>query len=262
MTNYDAQSAAEDAEIHAGYARHQEAIDFEVDELMEPTDPVKDATHGQLGETGDMERLASYNLRRIRLALGLSQQQIADKLAEKPDRVRLSQSQIAKMERGDRPWRVNEMYDIAAALGIDPSEFFGGQLQSDSVDLQMLAARLKYQAAWDAAERVEEDYRAAVRKALEAGLKLVHTAAVLGVKDATVLHILANQAERAKEVQTIVSELQTPPGEWPGRISIEESRKRAGEYEERTKRRMEQAEQEWERLVDQVAEKQRQADDQ
>lgn len=261
MTNYDAQSVAEDAEIAARGAAYRAAVDFEVDERMEPTDPVKNATQGQLGGAGDMEKLASYNLRRIRLALGLSQQQIADKLAEKPDRVRLSQSQIAKMERGERPWRMNEMYDLAAALGIDFFEFFSGQLKRDNADLQMLAARLNYQAAWDQAERVEEDYKAAVRTALQAGLKLVHTSVELGVEDETALHILANQAERAAEVEEIVAELQTPYGEWPARITLEESRKRGEEYEERKKRRRALAKEEWDRLVNEAAERRRKEHD-
>ncbi|MGW0647855.1 helix-turn-helix domain-containing protein [Streptomyces umbrinus] len=256
MPNYDAQSMDEDAADTAEHARHTEAVSFEVDERLEPTDSVTNAKRGQLGDSGDMEKLASFNLRRIRQALGLSQQQIADKLAEKPDRVRLSQSQIAKMERGERPWRLNEMYDIADALGIETIEFSSGQLSSDSADLQVLAARLNMQAAWEVARVVEEEYKAAVRKALEADLKLVHTCVHLGLKDEMAMSILAGQAERADEVELIVDELNDPRP----RISIEESRRRGAEFEEQQKRHRVWAEKEWERLVKQHAEKARQSE--
>jgi len=250
MTNYDAQSDEREPDELAEHARHTAAVDYEVDERLEPTDPAVNATRGQLGDARNMELLASFNLRRIRQALGLSQQQVADKLAEKPDRVRLSQSQLAKMERGERPWRLNEMYDIANALGIHYVEFFHSQMRDDSAELQVLAARLKHQALWEAAERVEEDYKKAVRAALEAGRKLVHTAAYFGIKDENAMNVLASEASRAEEVEYIVEEINDPNP----RISIEESRERGRKFEESQARHRALAEEEWERLVREVEE--------
>ncbi|MFJ8027419.1 helix-turn-helix domain-containing protein [Streptomyces sp. NPDC096311] len=257
MPNYDAQSDEKEADEFAEYAKHTEAVSHEVDEHLEPTDPIKNATRGQLGDAGDMERLASFNLRRIRQALGLSQQQVADKLAERPDRVRLSQSQLAKMERGERPWRVNELWDIADALGIQYMEFFSGQMREDSPELQVLAARLKYQAAWEEAGRVEEDYKKAVRKALEAGRKLVHTAAHFGVKDDHAMHILAAQASRAEEVEYTVKDINSDRP----LISREELKERHKQMAEETARHEAWAEEEWKRLTLEIEELKKKQDE-
>lgn len=259
MPNYDAESDAA-----AEQARHEAAVDFEVDHERDPVDPVENATRGPgVGDAGSMELLASYNLRRIRLAMGLSQQQIADKLAQKSDRVRLSQSQLAKMERGERPWRLNELYEIADALGIDHMEFFsGGHRSSDTKDLLVLAERLRYQAMWEAASTIEEDYKAAVRKALEAGQKLVDTAVYLGVKDPMAMHILEGRASRVEEVDVIVEELDTPPGQFPARVSREELEERMRKSEEANERNRAWAEEEWKRLTAAVAEAKEKAADQ
>ncbi len=254
MTNYDAQSDEKEAEEFAEYEKHREAISYEVDERLEPSDPIKDATRGQLGDAADMERLASFNLRRVRQGLGLSQQQVADKLTEHPGRVRLSQSQLAKMERGDRPWRVNELWDIAAALGIDYMEFFSSQMRDDSAELHVLAARLKYQAAWEEAERVSEDYRKAVRNALEASRKLVHTAAYYGVKDDHAMHVLADQASRVEEVDYTVEDINSDVP----LISREELAERHKKMAEETARHKAWAEEEWERLAREIGERKKQ----
>jgi transcriptional regulator with XRE-family HTH domain len=254
MPNYDAESDENEAREYAEYAKHSEAVSYEVDEALEPSDPIKDATRGQLGDAGDMERLASFNLRRIRQALGLSQQQVADKLAEKSGRVRLSQSQLAKMERGERPWRVNELWDIADALGIQYMEFFSGQLREDSAALHVLAARLKWQAAWEEAAQIEADYKKAVRKALEAGRKLVHTAAYYGVKDDHAMHVLAAQASRADEVEGTVEEINS---DGP-MISREELDDRHKQFEEERARNKAWAEEEWKRLTSKIEEQKKQ----
>lgn len=254
MPNYDAQSDEQEADEIAEGSKHSEAISYEMDERLEPTDPVKNATRGQLGDVADMERLASFNLRRIRQALGLSQQQVADRLAENPNRIRLSQSQLAKMERGERPWRLNEMYDIAEALGIDYMEFFSGQMRTDSPELHVLAARLKYQARWEAVERLEEDYKKVVREALEAGRNLVHTAAYYGIKDETAMHVLAGQASRNDEVEYNVKEFQSDVP----LISREELAERRRKHEEDSARHKAWAEGEWQRLTREIDELKRQ----
>lgn len=262
MTNYDAGSAFEQAVADsAEEARRAAAVDFGIDERLEPTDIVKDATRGQLGDHVDQETLASWNLRRIRQALGLSQQQVSDKLAELGlGRSRLSQSQLAKMERGERPFRVNEMYDLAEALGIDPFEFFAGQMWDDDRELRLLAARLGYQRAVDEVEQAEEVYKEAVRRALHAGRKLVNVSAYVGIKDATAMGILAAQAPLANEIEEAALEIETPDDERWHLPHVQAKLAAKPAYEERLRKNAEWAEEQWARRAKQ-AEEQRKADE-
>ena len=115
MTDYDEVSArlATDEAVLDMMARGDAEMDHRYGHSTHPLDEL------------DSESLASFNLRRIRKELGLSQQQIADRIAaDRPGGAKLSQTQIAKIERGERPWRVNEMAMIANALGIHWDEFF------------------------------------------------------------------------------------------------------------------------------------------
>lgn len=256
MPNYDAESdevkadIEESAQSYADKVRRTAAVDFGIDEDLDPTDPYENAVVGQLGDDVDSETLASWNLRRIRQALGLSQQQVCDKLAELPGRSRLSQSQLAKIERGERPWRVNEMFDLAEALGINQFEFFTGQLGTDDRSMQVLAARLRYQRADDVSRKAEDAYKAALKDEFKAGLKLVHTSAYLGVKDDTALRILAGWAEIAEEVEQGVQELTADSSsellELP---HVQERRAALPEHARRAEAAREWAEKEWERLA-------------
>lgn len=195
MPNYDAVSGTpeRDVEDRREVVADDHDAEFAYEEALNPVDPVEDAITGQLGEVADSERIASWNLRRIRQVLGLSQQQLSDKLAERPGRSRLSQSQIAKIERGERPWRVNEMFDIAEALNISHFEFFRGQMVEDDPGLQMLAARLAYQRASEAAREAEEVWHEAAMKERTAARKVINTAAYLGVKDPEAMKLLSIQ---------------------------------------------------------------------
>ncbi|MET7321299.1 helix-turn-helix transcriptional regulator [Streptomyces sp. NPDC005549] len=147
----------------------------------------------------DSESLASHNLKIIRKQLGISQQQIAERLPHVHGGVvRLAQTQIAKIERGERPWRVNEMFAIAEALGIEWHEFFrGGPKDPDENDdhLVMLGARNKYNEAQRKAEEAKEAWLAAETEALKAGIEMAETAARLGVEDPTVIRFLEFRAE-------------------------------------------------------------------
>jgi transcriptional regulator with XRE-family HTH domain len=142
----------------------------------------------------DSESLASYNLRRIRTSLGISQQQIADRLPEVyGGLVRLAQTQIAKIERGVRPWRMNEMFAIAEALGVNYMEFFRGGPKDEGDDdshLILLGARNKYTQRKEEERRAREAWREAASESLKAGLEMVRTAAELGIKDPAVMHFL------------------------------------------------------------------------
>lgn len=212
MSNYDSDSeVSRDVEEQAEEIERLTAVDFLVDERLSPTDPYENAIHGHLSEgENDREKVASWNLKRIRLALGLSQQQVSDKLAEAPGRTRLSQSQLAKMERGERPWRLNEAFDLAEALGVDYFEFWRGQHFTDDRELQILAARLGWQAKIDHADRIRETWEEAYREALKAGWKLVHTAAYLGIEDEAALGLLAITARHEARVARVLEELDDP----------------------------------------------------
>ncbi|MEV6546392.1 helix-turn-helix transcriptional regulator [Streptomyces sp. NPDC051665] len=250
MTNYDAESDEQDqAEGAAQHARQNAAVDFDVDERLKPTDPAENATRGQIGEHVDQETLACWNLRRIRQALGLSQQQVSDKLAELGGS-RLSQSQLAKMERGERPMRVNEMFDLGAALGIHYFEFFAGQMRSDDRDLQLLAARLHYQRAVEKSERAEEAYKETVKDALRAGQKLIHTSAYLGIKDETAMVLLTDQTDRLAQVDQVMLELESPTyGEVSKLPHVQAKLAARPAQEERYRKKRAWAEEEWARLV-------------
>lgn len=255
MPNYDAESDEvkadheESAQHYADSVRRNAAVDFGIDEALEPTDPIENAVVGQLGDDVDSETIASWNLRRIRQALGLSQQQVCDKLAELPGRSRLSQSQLAKIERGERPWRVNEMFDLAEALGIEYFEFFKGQMGTDEPTMQVLAARLRYQRAADVSSKAEEAYKDALKNEFKAALKLVHTSTYLGVKDETALTFLAGQAEIAEEVEQSLRELGMSPPELFELPQVQARLAARPEMERRAKEARAWAENEWERLA-------------
>lgn len=256
MPNYDAESdevksdIRESAEQQVEAARKDAAVGFAVDEAFKPTDPYEDAVTGQLGDDVDTETLASWNLRRIRQVLGLSQQQVSDKLAEIPGGSRLSQSQLAKIERGERPWRVNEMFDLAEALGLDAFDFLSGQMGTDDGSLAVLAARLRYQRAAHAAYKAGETYRELLEVEHRAALKLLHTSTYQGIKDETALRWLEGQAAVAEDVgETLVqlgmtaAEVAAEPAAQPPVLSAADS------VDARREALRAWAEREWERVA-------------
>ncbi|MFD3656996.1 helix-turn-helix domain-containing protein [Streptomyces sp. NPDC058620] len=258
MTNYDAGSEEVEARHQAAAertssaVRRSAAVENAVDEVLDPKDPYENAVTGQLGDDVDSETLASWNLRRIRQVLKLSQQQVCDKLAELPGRSRLSQSQLAKIERGERPWRVNEMFDLAEALGVEYFDFFSDQMGTDERSMKVLAARLRYQRAIHAADEAERLFQEALKEQFDAGLKLVHTSAYLGVKDGTALSVLAGQAEIADEVAETLQEIGMPAAEALALPHVQAKRANVPYYDRRQKMAAEWAEEEWERLAAEV----------
>lgn len=187
----------------------------------------------------DTESLASFNLKQIRTALGLSQQQIADRLAEHRaaghHEVKLSQTQIAKIERGERPWRLNELVAISAALGVEMGEFFSGQPASNDANMLVLTAKLKHQRAKANEEEAREGLRAAIRGTFEAENELLKVAARHEIKDPEVIHILTLRALRQQWVE--VAEKEQPPS----KETLEERRKKGVIF----------VAQEWSKLVEQ-----------
>jgi transcriptional regulator with XRE-family HTH domain len=73
-------------------------------------------TDDPLAPLNDTERTIGRNMRRIREKLELTQQEVAERMLKSG--FRFHQTQIAKMERGERPIRVNEWIAIARALGV------------------------------------------------------------------------------------------------------------------------------------------------
>ncbi|WP_405924912.1 helix-turn-helix domain-containing protein [Streptomyces sp. NBC_00035] len=179
----------------------------------------------------DSEALASWNLKRIRTVLGVSQQDISDRLKESRWGIRLAQTQIAKIERGERPWRVNEMFAIAEVLGISWDELFRGDDVADDAQLTLLAARLKYQQIEEAADEVRTAGREAAAEARNAGMEMCRTAARLGIDDPAVRHFLEMQYHYASR----------PEHDGPA-----DPRTQA----ERVKAAKEYAETEWQRLLE------------
>lgn len=180
MADYDEVSDAEADQVAMELAG--DAEEDVSDSLLEEGDRIASALHG--------EALASWNLRKIRTVLGISQQQIADRLAEGSGPVKLSQSQIAKIERGERPWRVNEMLAISDALGIDFPELLRIDNVLNDPDMVLLGARLNYDRAWSAEQRVREAWREAAKATRRAGETFVRTAAELGVRDEDAMRVI------------------------------------------------------------------------
>lgn len=164
----------------------------------------------------DAESLASHNLKIIRNQLGISQQQIAERLAHvQGGHVRLAQTQIAKIERGERPWRMNETFAIAEALGVDWMELFRGGPKDPDVDdshLLMLGARNKYTQAQKRASDAKDEWVAAETEELKVGMEMARTAARLGIEDPTVLKFL--EFRGAALVFMEEEEEKNDPGHW------------------------------------------------
>lgn len=228
MTNNDSESA---------WVAGEEAIlkmttsgDAELDNKHgEARDPLEDL---------DGESLASFNLRRIRKELGFSQQQIADHLkAEMPNGVRLSQTQIAKIERGERPWRLNEALAIADALGVHWDEFFHVVPGEDYKRLEVEAARLRYERAKALEEDARELWRRAARDRYQHEEDFLRTAAQHGVEDPHALFALENRYYHQEYVEDA---LKGPDLDF---LSLEARRKKAEEFAKR----------EWARFMEQAS---------
>lgn len=61
----------------------------------------------------DMRKLVGENVRRLRIELGLTQEQFAERSG-------FSQQYISDLERGRRNPTVVSLYEIAQALGVSP----------------------------------------------------------------------------------------------------------------------------------------------
>ncbi|MDX3747489.1 helix-turn-helix transcriptional regulator [Streptomyces sp. AK08-02] len=74
----------------------------------------------------DPERVIGREMRRIRERMGLTQLEVAERMLK--NGFRFHQTQIAKMERGERPIRVNEWIAIATALGTSVQDMLASEI--------------------------------------------------------------------------------------------------------------------------------------
>jgi transcriptional regulator with XRE-family HTH domain len=88
----------------------------------------------------DAEQRIGRNMRRIRENLGLSQLELSKRLGKIG--YRFHQTQVAKIERGERPVRVNEWIAIAAALGVEATALMAAGFGADDA---VFEARLRYE---------------------------------------------------------------------------------------------------------------------
>jgi transcriptional regulator with XRE-family HTH domain len=78
-----------------------------------------------VADTGDQvagltwEQQVGSNVGRIRKARNMTQDQLAAGMRARDPRLRMSQPKVAKIERADRPIRVNELPLLAAVLGVE-----------------------------------------------------------------------------------------------------------------------------------------------
>jgi transcriptional regulator with XRE-family HTH domain len=87
---------------------------------------------------GDKERQIGQQIQRLRAELGLSQQQLADRMKTLGEPyAKWRQSTIYKIEHGEKPLRVNELFDLATALGIGPEVLLSFDVSADVLDTQI-----------------------------------------------------------------------------------------------------------------------------
>lgn len=135
---------------------------------------------------GDTELRIGRNLRRIRESLELSQQDIAERLTKLGHR--FHQTQVAKIERGERAVRVNEWIAISEALGVMPLALMAGGMGTDDAVFQ---ARLQF-------ERMRTNVESVSSRLYEVGRDLE---AAQELYQQALKTYLKNAAEANQEVQ-------------------------------------------------------------
>jgi transcriptional regulator with XRE-family HTH domain len=94
------------------------------------------------GGLGSQEKQVGQQLRRLRDERHLSQQQLADQMkALGGPYQNWRQSTIYKIEHGERPLRVNEMFDLAGVLGVPPEVLLTFDVNAAVLDSQIAQTR-------------------------------------------------------------------------------------------------------------------------
>ena len=69
----------------------------------------------------DIRRRFGTNLRRCRLAAGLSQEEVAERMGEVAERMGVDRAHVSSMERGQQNVTLSTLGFVAQALKIDPA---------------------------------------------------------------------------------------------------------------------------------------------
>ena len=75
--------------------------------------------------TGNPKRMLGQNLRRTRVATGLSQEELAD-------RAGLHRTYISSVERGERNVSLETIFLLAQALGVEPADLVTAASESEA----------------------------------------------------------------------------------------------------------------------------------
>jgi transcriptional regulator with XRE-family HTH domain len=87
---------------------------------------------------GDKERQVGQQVQRLRIERGLSQHQLAEQMKPLgPQYEKWRQSTIYKIEHGDRPLRINEMFDLAGVLRVPPEVLLAFDVDADVLNSQI-----------------------------------------------------------------------------------------------------------------------------
>ncbi len=107
------------------------------------------------------EALVAHNLKTMRKARRLSQEDIAERMTGLG--FKMHQTQVAKIENGTRPISFDEVLGFAKALGVPPNEFMSVEVYGpDTIEYELQQARLALDAAeieWRSTQAVEEAAR-------------------------------------------------------------------------------------------------------
>jgi transcriptional regulator with XRE-family HTH domain len=163
---------------------------------------------------GDSELRIGRNLRRIRESLDLSQQDVAERLTKLGHR--FHQTQVAKIERGERAVRVNEWIAIAEALGVMPMALMAGGLGTDDA---VFEARLQF-------ERMRTNLEAASARLYSVGRELEATQEMY---QQAMKAYLETAAEAGQEIQWSDVEVGK---EWAERLRNSAAHEYAGDLEQ------------------------------
>jgi transcriptional regulator with XRE-family HTH domain len=87
---------------------------------------------------GDHEKRVGQQLRRLREERGWSQQKMAQQVAALGGRyAKWRQGMIDKSEKGQRPIRVNELFDLAGVFGVGPEVLLAFDVDTDVLEVQI-----------------------------------------------------------------------------------------------------------------------------
>ncbi|MDG4856722.1 helix-turn-helix transcriptional regulator [Streptomyces sp. T-3] len=124
------------------------------------------------------EALVAHNLRRLRKAFRLSQDDIAERMRRLG--FKFHQTQVAKIERGDRPLRYDEVLALAEVLSVPALPFMTEPVAGEGeAEFELLEAKFRVQAAQqehetarDLADKAQEHYEEVLREYREIAERL------------------------------------------------------------------------------------------